>query len=304
MTMRTTSIGILLLLAMVPTLAVAQEIEATVTMNVDNISSLAQSEVASFADEMKRYIESNRWTDEEWEGPKVKMTFSVYFTGASGDGVYSARLLAGSQRSIHNSENQSPMMKILDEGWAFRYVRSQPFVQDLTRYDELTGLVDFYVYIALGLDLDSYAPNGGNAMYEKAWAIAQRAQVLQSVPGWSTDGTPGSYTRYNFIRELTDLRYSPLRKFIYNYHFNGLDNISKNRPAALDSINTYITDLVLEKDRLVQPSTIIRVLNDTKNVEYAELFRGYVDPSGLIWRKLINIDPGHKQVYDEAQDNK
>ncbi len=300
MTMRTISIGVLLLLCWLQTAANAQEVEATVTVNVDNISSLAQSEVASFADEMRRYIESNRWTDEEWEGPKVKMNFSVYFTGASGDGVYSARLLVGSQRSLHNSENFSPMMKVFDDSWAFRYVRSQPFVQDLTRYDELTGLVDFYVYLALGLDLDSYAFKGGSAMYAKAWAIAQRAQVLQSVPGWSTEGSPGSYTRYNFIRELSDLRFEPLRKFVYNYHYNGLDNLSKNRPAALDSINSYISDLVLAKDRLVQPSTILRVLNDTKNVEYAELFRGYDDPSGLIWRKLVNIDPGHKQIYDAA----
>lgn len=276
----------------------AQEIEATVSANVDQLGFSEQQEVASFADEMERYINTTRWTDEPWEGEKIRMNFNVVFTGGR-DGVYGARLLVGSQRNVHKSEKLSAMMKILDEGWAFRYNRSQPFIQDLTRYDPLTGLIDFYVYMALGLDLDSYGYLGGATMYEKAWTLAQRAQVLTSLDGWSTQTPPGSYSRYGFVREFTDLRFNPIRKFIYDYHYNGLDLIAEDRNAGLDSINNHLTNLVVAVDKIVSPSVILRVLNDAKNVEYAEIFTGYRDP--MVWRKLLRIDPGHASVYEAAR---
>ncbi len=279
----------------------AQEIDATVSVSYDRLSLNGQSEVSGFADELKRYVESIRWTNDEWEGEKIRMNFNVVFTGESGSGDYGATLVVGSQRAIGGSDKQSPMMKILDNAWSFQYVRNQPFIQDPTRYNDLTGLLDFYVYIAIGLDFDSYSPKGGAAMYEQARLISQRAQIVNNVAGWTADAAPGAYTRMNFIKELTNLRYEPLRLFIYNYHYNGLDLLAKNRTRALDSLNAFISDLVQAVDRLVEPSTIIRVLNDTKNLEYAELFRDYRDPDGLIWRKLIYLDPSHKQIYDAAR---
>lgn len=279
----------------------AQEVEATVTMNTDQLTFADRQEVAGFADDMENYINTTRWTGEEWEGEKVKMNFSVVFVGKD-KGYYLARLVAGSQRDVNKSEKLSAMMKVLDESWNFQYNRGQPFIQDETRYDPITGLIDFYVYIALGLDLDSYGNLGGATMYEKAWTIAQRAQVRTDAEGWSTQTSSGSYSRYGFIREFTDLRFNPIRTFIYNYHYNGLDLMADDRNAALDSVNTHLTDLVVAVDKIVQPSVIVRVLNDAKYVEYAETFTGYRDP--IVWRKLMRIDPGHTSTYEEARDRR
>ncbi len=281
-----------------PALAHAQEIDATVSVNAEQLSLSAQQDVAGFADDLRRYLNETRWTGSEWEGGKVKVNLNVIFTGYDGD-TYGARLVFGSQRAINNSEQLSPMVKILDDGWSFHYTRNQPFVQDPTRYDQLTGLIDFYVYVAIGLDLDSYGYLGGASSYEKAWAIAQRAQVRNDVGGWSTDVPSGNYSRYGLIRELTELRFAPLRRFLFDYHYNGLDLLSADRTAALDSVNAHLSNLVIAKDKLVQPSVLLRVLNDAKYVEYAELFARYRDP--IVWRKLLYLDPGHQSVYDEAK---
>ncbi|MBS1910531.1 MAG: DUF4835 family protein [Bacteroidetes bacterium] len=278
----------------------AQEIDATVSVNYEQLPIASQQELSTFADDLKRYVENTRWTGENWEGPKIKMNFAVIFTGASGDGMYSTRLVVGSQRHINNSEKTSPMVKILDDSWSFSYTRNQPFVQDPTRYDPLTGLIDFYVYVAIGLDFDSYAYLGGASTYEKAWTLAQRAQIRTDVDGWKTDVTPGTFSKYGLIRELTEMRFAPLRRFIYNYHYNGLDLTTSNKQAALDSINTYIGDLVVAKDKLVQPSVLLRVMSDAKYMEFAELFAGYTDP--VIWRKLIYLDPGHQSTFEQARD--
>jgi hypothetical protein len=276
----------------------AQEIDATVTVNSDQLPIAARQEVSGFADEMQRYINNTRWTTEPWEGEKIKMTFTVVFSSANNNS-YSARLLVGSQRNINKSEKLAVMMKVLDDAWAFNYVRNQPFIQDPTSYDPLTGLIDFYVYLALGLDFDSYGYLAGTSMYQKAWTIGQHAQIRSDVSGWSTQTSPGSYSRYGFVHELTDMRFNPFRKFIYDYHYNGLDLLADNRTAALDSINNHLSELVLAIDKIVEPSVILRVLNDAKNIEYAELFTGYGDQ--VVWRKLLAIDPGHKSVYETAR---
>jgi len=276
----------------------AQEIEATVSINVDQIPSADQQELSGFADEMKRYIDEMKWTGEEWAGEKVTMNMNVVVTGGGG-GYYTAKFLVGSQRKVAGSGNLTPMMKVLDEYWEFRYTRNQPFQHDPTSYDHLSGPIDFYAYVALGLELDSRTLYGGNTMYERASELAQRAQLRSDSKGWTTQAVTGSYSRVGFVRELTNARFAPLRAYIFNYHKNGLDLLAGNRAAALDSVNNHLTSLVFAIDKLVESSTIVRVLNDTKYREYAELFTGVRDP--MVWRKLLFIDPIHQAIYEEAK---
>ena len=290
-------------LLILPASTAAQEIEATVTVISDRLSAAGREEVAGFADEMQRYLNSTRFTTGEWEGPKVKMNFNVVFVGESGGGRFDANLMAGSQRGIFKEESLSPMLKVLDENWNFRYVRNQPLQQAPGSFDEVTSVVDFYAYLALGLDLDSYDYQGGSSMYEKAREIAQRAAMSADAKGWSLDYKPGRYSRYGLIRELTDIRYLPIRKFILDYHYNGLDlGAEQGRAVAIDSIDSHLSKLVVAVDKLVEPSTTMRVLADAKHIEFAELFAGHSDPQ--VWRKLMFIDPGHQMVYEKARDRR
>jgi hypothetical protein len=277
----------------------AQEVEATVTVNADQLPASLRDEVAGFADDMKRYIDDMRWTDYDWDGLKVRMNFNVVFTGYN-DGNLNAKLLVGSQRTIDKSEGTSPMMKVLDENWAFPYSRNQPFQRDYNRYEELTGLIDFYVYIALGLDLDSYNQFGGTPMHVKAREISQRAITRSSGGPWSTQVQSGVFSRIGLVRELTDIRYNAVRQFVYDYHFNGLDLLGTNRAAALDSVNKHLSALVIAKNKLVEGSTLLRVLTDAKHVELSELFVGFADET--VWRKLSYLDPGHATIYDAARE--
>jgi hypothetical protein len=276
----------------------AQEVESTVTINADQLPMSLRDEVAGFGEDMKRYIDEMRWTDYEWDGEKVKMNFNVVFSKYEG-GSFEAKLLVGSQRAIDKADGASPMMKILDDSWTFQYSRNQPFQRDYNRYDDMTGLIDFYVYVALGLDLDSYNLLGGNAMHAKAREIAQRAQTRSSGGAWSNQVQSGVYSRYGLVKELTDMRYNPIRQFVYDYHFNGLDLLAENRAKALDSIDAQLSQLVITKNKLVEGSTLLRVLTDAKHVELSELFVGFHDET--VWRKLAYLDPGHATVYEAAK---
>ena len=87
-----------------------------------------------------------------------------------------------------------------------------------------------------------------------------------------------------------------------DYHYNGLDRRTEYPARALDSIVSYIDNLVLVKNDIVSGSTLIRMINDAKHREFADLFRGTEDDS--IWPKLLYLDPTHQSVYEEARDGR
>lgn len=293
------SASVLALLAL-PRLS-AQELNATVTANMDQLNASARVELEGLADEVQRYLSTTRWTTGEWEGDKVPVSITIFFTGSSGSGDYSARIAVGSSRTVYGSTSTSPMVRVLDNNWNFHYTRGQPLVQDPGRYDPLTGLLDFYAYLALGFDLDSYANNGGNAMFEQAMLVAQRAQV-GGYDGWSANGAPGEYTRLGLVRELTDGRFAAIRSFIFGYHFKGLDALAGNRTAANNALDSSLNELVRTVDALGAPSVILRVVNDAKSEEYATIYGAMPDATERkVWQKLLYIDGAHAAVYNRAQ---
>lgn len=277
----------------------AQEVEAIVSVNSERLPVKLREEVAGFGDELERYVNETRWVGDGWQGAPIQINFSVSFVQGGDDGSFRANLVVVSQRDIYLSDRYSPLMRVLDEDWNFRYVRNQQFQQNTVGYDPVTSVIDFYVYLALGLDLDTYGYLGGKDMYERSLQIARRAELEPTADGWSPDEPAGSYSRQNFIRELTNIRFFPLRKFMLNYHYNGLDRLAEYPDIALDSLNAYVTELVQFKNTLVASSTIVRVINDTKHREFADIFTGYKDKS--IWDKLKFLDPTNQSVYEEAR---
>lgn len=282
--------------------AVAQEVEAIVAVNSERLPIKLREEVAGFAAEFERYVNETRWVGDKWQGAPIQVNITVAFTQGNEEGDFRASIAIVSQRDIYLSDRYSPTMRIIDEDWTFKYVRNQQFRQDQVGYDQITGLIDFYVYIALGLDLDTYGYLGGKDQYERALQIARQGELAVNSEGWSVDEPTGSFSRQNFIRELTNIRFYPLRKFLLDYHYNGLDKRAEYPQRALDSIAVYVTELVKIKDNLVSSSTLVRVINDTKHLEFAEIFTGYKDKS--IWEKLLYLDPTHQSVYEEARNKR
>lgn len=293
-----------LMLLLVASTASGQAIRATVNVDVTRLPVDIQEELAGFGPELERYIATTRWVD-DWDQEPVNISLTVGFSEVLGEGSYVAQLVFVSQRDVHRSPSISPIMRILDDGWSFRYMRNQQMQQNTATYDAITSVIDFYVSIAIGLDLDTYGYLGGAEMYERAASIARRGELETSAGrtfGWDRDVAGGGFSRYNLINELTNARYFPIRRFLLNYHYNGIDRLSEYPDRARDSIVTYISDLVRIKDNLVSSSTLIRMINDAKHLEFATTFRGYHDPS--IWARLLYLDPTHQSVYENARDGR
>lgn len=278
----------------------SQEIEATVSVNMEAIPEEYRTNILTLQSDVETYINNQRYTNIEWEGPKIPIEVNIAITGGMRN-TYSAQLFIASKRFIFGQEGgQSVTLKLIDRTWVFEYNRGAMLSYNPSRYNEFTSLLDFYMLLIIGFDLDTYESLSGSRVYELARSIVTMG-ASYGADGWQTTATPGEFTRYTLISELTDLKFEPLRKLFFSYYYDGLDVMAEDREQGLSNLAYVIQEMADFKDKkLSSPSVLIQAFFDAKAPELADLFKGYKKHPG-IFRDLMYLDPTNSQIYDEAQ---
>ena len=81
-------------LILIPKLAAAQEIEARVQVNTEQIIPEDRINIQTMESDITTYLNTNRFTDKDWEGDRIPVDVNVVLKG--GGGKYSARLFISS----------------------------------------------------------------------------------------------------------------------------------------------------------------------------------------------------------------
>ncbi len=286
---------VLVLTCLTVSVAAAQEINATVTFDYSAISGTDRENVLSLGPAIQDYINNYRWTGQDFKGPKIQVTLNIYVLSAS-NGMYTAQAFIGSQRPIYKSSNMSPMVRVLDNSWQFSYAKDQPLLHDEFHFNSLTGFVDYYMYIVLGFDYDSYDPLGGTKYFQKASNIVAQGQNGDNPQGWQPT-TAGTYSRYALANDAMSGKYEVFRNAFYDYEYNGIDMLSTQRDSAqavIANALSKIADLVLQSG---SRSALIRVFFDAKYMEIADALKDYPDKSVL--QKISIVDQSHQSTYDK-----
>ncbi len=150
----------------------AQELDAKVIVNYEKLPTEYREKLRNFALEVEDYLNSNRFTGDSWEWEKIKCQFNIFFVSASNQTNYSAQVVVNSQRPIGDTKSNTLMLTALDGSWSFRYEVGQTFYFNETDFDNLTSFLDFYAFLILGIDADSYDPLGGTDSFNRAYNIA------------------------------------------------------------------------------------------------------------------------------------
>lgn len=277
----------------------AQEIEANVTVNIDQLTQENRINVSSMESDVERYINSQEFTEMDWEGEKIPVDITIVLTGGTNN-VYSARMFIASNRYIYGQDGgTSVALKMVENNWGFEYQRGAMFSFNLYRYDHFSSMIDFYMLLVIGFDLDSYTPLDGTDVFERAKKIAQVA-ANKNIAGYEKFANPGEFTKIGLLNELTDPRYEPFRKLISDYYYDGLDMMAEDRELAINTLAYLIQEMAdFKKNKLMGPSLLLQVFFDTKYNELGQLFKEYKDKD-FILSQLTYLDPTHTQKYQEA----
>jgi len=272
-----------------------QELNCKVTVNFESISVQYRELLINFGQAIEAYLNQTRFTD-KWEGDKIECAFNIFFTSASSDVNYSAQAVITSQRPIYNSTKNSLMLSLNDSQWSFIFQKNQTLYQTQTVFDPLTSFLDFYAYVIIGVDMDSYGDLAGNPYFTKAFDIVNLGANSSSSTGW--EKTSSSYSRRGLVEDLLNDKFRFFRTAYFNYHYNGLDIMSENKTLAVKNIVRLIDVLDLLSTKLDINSVLTRVFFDAKSGEIIDVLKTYPDKS--VFKKLKKVDPSHGLKYDEA----
>jgi hypothetical protein len=165
----------------------------------------------------------------------------------------------------------------------------------------LTSVLAFYAYIIIGLDYDSYSPEGGTEYLQKAEKIVSNAQNAPE-PGWKAFEGGGNRNRYWLIQNLLDESYGEIREFVYRYHRLGLDQFSDQINAGRSEIAESL--MLLQNIYREKPDPylfLLKVILDAKTDEFVNIFNAPEPPPDERRRVhliLTEIDPANQSKYD------
>jgi hypothetical protein len=281
---------------------ISQELSCKVTTNnIESIQSPQRDYLRNFISDVERYLNNTRFTNEDLNGERISCNLDVSFTSGSSDNRYVVQAVIASQRPVYIkddiSDRTTPILRIADNNWEFTYMPNQRMNHDEMVFDPLTGFLDFYAYLIIGYDLETYIPMSGNACFQKALNVVRLAANSTTANSWKQ--TSSGYSKYGISDELTNIKYDSFRSAFNNYHYDGIDLLATEQKKAQDNILNALESINEVRNRQGRSSVIIKGFFDAKFKEIAEAFQTYPDLS--VYDKLSNYDEEHRAAYQEAK---
>jgi hypothetical protein len=275
----------------------AQELECDVTFtNLETLAADARDNLNDFIPQVKQYINTHRWTTEDFGDEKIRWTINISFLGATGF-HYTAQAFIGSQRPIYKAGRITACLRIFDDKWEFDYIHNQSLIHSNTSFDPLLSFLDYYSFLVLGSDCDTYKTLSGTTYFQQASELVDKARGTSGAgKGWEV-ATNGSYSRAQMVEELLSPKFSDFRKAVHVYYYRGLDSLAIDPPKGMKKMLSALDKIGKFRDKINQPSVLIRSFFDTKYLEIAETFTH--DPDKGVFAELEKIDPTHTQTYEE-----
>ncbi len=279
----------------------AQELDAKVDVDLTAINIDIRDRLSNFKLDVQNYLNKTRFTDENIVNDvrgkpyKIKCNFQFFFRNATGIDSYEAQMVVSVQRNIYKTDKFTTVFRVKDENWAFNYVKGQNFYHDDLKYSNLTSFLDYYAYMIVGSDDDSWEPSLGTVRFQKAQNIVNLAIANSDGKGW-VDNSSLKQSRSVYPSELLNSKYDNFRKAVWIYHFAGMDSLQYNKKQALERIAESLQMIGKVKKTEIR-SFSIKQFFEAKYLEISATLVDYYDKS--IYRKLMEYDPDHSSTYEE-----
>jgi hypothetical protein len=257
-----------------------EQVKANVHVIIDKLPLDDQQKMKDFHIAVKNYIENVNWLEED-QGYPIEVTIQMFLTDIPSniEDRYRCEFLISSAD-----------VQYFDKRVRFAYSPGDPLIYSEQNFEPLTGIINFYINMILGNELDKYSKFGGEVYYKRALNIASLGKFSRTefILGWTE--------REELIKRVFQEPFTTFRK-MKDYYFYGLyvkeENINETRKflkIALDMIQQ-----VLEKQSdLQEPKQFL----NAHYLEFVEIFKDDKNKNE-VFKKLKELDPDHKELYEE-----
>ena len=278
----------------------AQELRCNISLVTTQVQGSNRSVTDALNTALNEFVNQRVWTNHVFTPEeRIECSMMLNITSLAGS-EFSGTITVQSRRPVFNSNYPTTMINFQDRDLRFTYVEGQPLeFSEVAHLSNLTSIIAFYIYIILGLDYDSFSPNGGTPYFQKAETIVTNAQQ-SSERGWKA--YEGNYrNRYWLVQNLLDDRYRGVREFTYRYYRLGLDRMSSRPNEARSDIAEYLRLLQDVYRRKPDPYLfLLQIVFEPKSNEWVDMFsNGTPDEKTRVVRLLKEIDPSNISKYDK-----
>ena len=247
----------------------AQELNCTITVNADQIPGSNKQIFSTLETELNEYVNQKRWTSFNYKPQElINCNLTITVLDQTGND-FRGHIQIQSSRPVYNSTYLTPVFNFKDDNFSFQYTEYEPIQYNENSFESnLISVVTFYVYTILGMDADTFSLNGGTPFYTEAQNVVVQAQQSGYV-GWNQND--GSKTRFTLVDNMLSPTYAMFRKAMFEYHFKGLDMMSRDIKKAKQSIFEAVT--ILKSIYDARPNAfLLRVFMDSKADEIVDVF--------------------------------
>lgn len=280
-----------------PMLSMAQELSCRVQIDYSQVSGTDTSTLDELEDRIQTYLNRQNWTPHRVaDSERIGCSFQIIVQGEPTTGEYEARLVVSARRPIYGTAQSTSVLRLNDPEWTFSYSRGESLVYNLNRYDPLTSVLDFYAFLILGMDFDTFGERGGTAYLEQSRTISDQARSDPSSSGWESFGTDRS--RSDFIEALLNSQHRAFREMMFRYHYEVLDQFIEDPEAAREQAIALLREIQTFADRAGRTYVIDHFFS-SKYQELAALFQGSAMQQEAR-RVLTQVDPSHSSTYNST----
>src|ERR1700744_2900533 len=292
---------IYILLICLGTSAIAQDLNARVSVVAPKLQNVNKRIFDDLATAMKDFLNGRKWCADPIE-PQERFECSFVFnaTGYDGAGNWTGELQVQSSRPVFNSSYTTTLLSVNDKDISFSYNQGQTLdYTDQSFTSNLTSIMAFYAYIIIGMDYDSFSRYGGSPYFAQAQNVVNLAQT-SAYKGWKAFDN-NNVSRYWLSENLNNKVYAPLRSFEYDYHRQGLDVMADNAGKGLKMIES-ILPVLGQIDRTRMGAMFPLVFFTAKSYELTAVL-GKANSSDKIsaMNLLLQADPGDGSKYQTLQ---
>lgn len=282
----------------------AQELQARVTLNYSQIQGTDASVFEDLKQTLTQFINDRQWTNLQFQkNERIPCNFNITVTKYdNSSNLFTCKATIQANRPVYNSTYTSTIYNNTDNDFNFNYAQFDQLQFNEENVDnQLTALVAYYAYLIIGINLDTFAPMGGEEVLQQCMNLANNSQNL-NFPGWKA--FDNDRNRFAIINDYLDGSMKTFRQFQYDYYRTGLDEMANNAERGRTNITIAIEN-DLQKCHEDNPMSMLpQIWTDYKRDELANIYKGKgtQKEKESVYNILFSINASQNSAWEKIKE--
>ena len=295
----------LTILALLAVLGVhAQELQVKVSVNHSQIQGTDNSVFENLQQTIEQFMNERAWTDLQFQKNEriqcnLNLTVNKYLRD---ENRFECTALIQANRPVFNAAYNTTLYNNRDADFNFKFAQFDQLEFNEENIDnQLTALIAYYAYLIIGLNLDSFAPMGGEDVLQRCMNLTNNAQNL-NFPGWKS--FDNDRNRFAIINDYLDGGMQPFRQLQYDYYRKGLDEMANNVERGRTNITTALEEGLKKCHENKPLSMLPQIWTDYKKDELANIYKGKgtQKEKELVYDILFSINASQNNTWEKIKE--